>query len=457
MDRSQLFAALLILGLGTTAVGQQPATVPTSDASLGQRVDALFTGAIRPDGPGCAVGVYRNGRTVLSRGYGLANIEDGRPITARTAFNLGSLSKPFTALAALMLEQQGKLSLDEDIRRWLPEMPDYGTPIRVRDLLQHTSGVRDFQALETLSGRSVNTMAEFLGLLAEQRKLNFAPGARHEYSHSDFGLLGLVIERVVGVPFGELLERDILGPLGMKGSFVHDARVRSMKERAFGHVQSPTGSRVVFPSSHTVGGDNLYASIEDLAHWDRNMDQPTVGGAAVMARMLGRPQLANGEGIPYAYGLRLGSYRGLRTVSRGGHAPGTRTEVIRFQDQRFTVATLCNTDAHEPWRLSQAVADLYLESQIAAGPATASGAASRGGVSRRARALRRRLPAGRAAVGPASDRGQERGPRRGAVRSGERRSVRTHDALRRWPLFRDRHDREHRHLNLPSRSFRNAT
>lgn len=364
MGRSHLFAAHLMLGLWTTSAGSQSTTVSTSDAVIERRVDALLTGAIRPDGPGCAVGVYRNGRTVLSRGYGLANMEDGRPITARTAFSLGSLSKPFTAFAALTLQQQGKLSLDDDIRRWLPEMPSYGAPVRVRDLLQHTSGVRDFQALETLSGRSVNTMAEFLGLLVEQRALNFSPGAQHEYSHSDFGLLGLVIERVVGVPFGEHLERDILGPLGMKGSFVHDARGRSRKERAFGHIQSPSGIRVEFPGSHLVGGENLYASIEDLAHWDRHMDEPTAGGAAVMARMLSRPQLANGDTIPYAYGLRLGSYRGLRTVSRGGRDDGNRTEMMRFPDQRLTVAVLCNTDRIEPWRLGQAIADLYLESQM---------------------------------------------------------------------------------------------
>ena len=137
----------------TTTAAQPSTTARTPDIALERRVDALFNSAIRPDGPGCAVGVYQNGRTVLSRGYGRASLEDGRPITSRTAFNLGSFSKPFTALAVLMLEQRGKLSLDDDIRRWVPELPVYGTPIRVHDLLQHTSGLRDFQALETLSDR----------------------------------------------------------------------------------------------------------------------------------------------------------------------------------------------------------------------------------------------------------------------------------------------------------------
>ncbi len=358
MKFSQHFV-VLVLGAGIIVSAEQSTTVRTPDGALERRVDALFTSAIRADGPGCAVGVYQNGRTVLARGYGLASLEDGRPITARTAFNLGSLSKPFTALAVLMLEQRGRLSLDDDVRRWVPELPSYGAPIRVRDLLQHTSGLRDFQALETLSAKPVDTMAEFLGLLAAQRALNFAPGVRHEYSHSDYVLLGLVVERVAGVPFGEYMERELLAPLGMKGSFIHDGRVRATKDRAFGHVRSQTGIRMQFPNSQIVGGGGLYASLEDLANWEHNFDKPTVGGLAV-ARMLERPKLANGETIPYAYGLRLGSYRGLRTVSRGGFDNGSRTEMTRYPDHSFAVATLCNTDRLEPWRLGQAAADLYL-------------------------------------------------------------------------------------------------
>jgi len=357
--KSAYHCVVVVLGACITISAQQSTAVRAPDGALERRVDALFNRVVRPDGPGCAVGVYQNGRAVLTRGYGLASIEDGRPITARTAFNLGSFSKPFTALAVLMLEQRGQLSLDDDVRRWVPELPTYGAPIRVRDLLQHTSGLRDFQALETLSARTVSTRSELMGLLAAQRALNFAPGSRHEYSHSDYVLLGLVVERVVGAPFGEHLERELLAPLGMKGSFVHDGRVRSTKDRAFGHVVSQTSTRVQFPNSQIVGGDGLYASVEDLAYWDRNFDNASVGGTA-MARMQERPKLVSGETIPYAFGLRLGSYRGLRTVSRGGFDKGTRTEMIRYPDHSFAIATLCNTDRVEPWRLGQAVADLYL-------------------------------------------------------------------------------------------------
>jgi CubicO group peptidase (beta-lactamase class C family) len=345
--------------LATTAACTR-ASNPRDSVALSAQVDSVFLREIRPGAPGCAVGVYRSGTVVLTRAYGVASMEDGRPITTRTTFDLGSASKPFTALAALMLEQRGQLPMDDDVRRWVPELPDYGTPIRVRDLLQHTSGLRDFGTLEVLSGHDVSSQADFLGLVASQRTLNFAPGTRHEYSHTDFGVLGLIVERIAGAPFGEHLQTTVFAPMGMTGSFVDDRGGRTLRDRAFGHRVSPEGPRVAFPGSHTFGADNMYSSVEDLAHWDRNFDTPTVGGAALMARMLSRPTLPTGDTIPYAYGLRLGTYRGLRTVSRRGHPPGTYAVFLRFPDQRFTVATLCNSDALEAPRLAERVADVYL-------------------------------------------------------------------------------------------------
>ena len=366
--RRHQFAALAMLGASATAAAQRPATKPATalvpTASLERKVDALFARQISATGPGCAVGVYRNGAVVLTRGYGLANAEDGRPITPRTTFDLGSAAKPFTTLAVLSLERRGVLSLDDDVRRWVPEMPNYGAPIRVRDLLQHTSGLRDYQALGPLSGRPVLTMADFLGTLSAQQALNFATGTQHEYSHSDYLLLGLVVERAVGMPFGEYLEREVLGPMGMRGSFVDDGSGRVRKDRAFGHVLSSAGARVVFPSVRTMGGDNLHASVEDLARFDRNFETSIVGGSAVIAQMLSRPQLASGDTIPYAYGLRLGTYRGLRTISRGGHAGPMLAVFMRFPDQRFSVATLCNAEHLSAPALAEAVAELYLGDQM---------------------------------------------------------------------------------------------
>ncbi|MEO7610830.1 MAG: serine hydrolase domain-containing protein, partial [Gemmatimonadales bacterium] len=325
-----------------------------------RRVDALFASVVRADGPGCAVGVYRHGEILLAKGYGLANLETRQPITAHTTFNIGSVSKPFTSLALLSLERDGRISLDDDIRRWLPELPDYGTPIRVRDLLQHTSGLRDYGALDVLTGRSVANTTELLALMAAQRALNFQPGTRHEYSHSDFELLAPLIERATGTPFGEYLEREVLGPMGMTESFVFDERPRARPNRALGHEVTAHGTRVIFPSNTTGGGSNLNTSVTDLARFDRNFDQPVVGGAGVIARMLSRPVLPSGDTIPYAYGLRLDMRRGLRTVERGGHDAGTLSEIIRFPDQHLTVAVMCNAEHLSAGRLGESVAAIYL-------------------------------------------------------------------------------------------------
>jgi CubicO group peptidase (beta-lactamase class C family) len=354
---------LALIGLGvlasSVAAAQEPGAAPSAGV-LERRVDSLFTSRIAPDGPGCAVGVYRDGEELLGRGYGQASTEEGRAITVHTAFNLGSVSKPFTALAVLMLEEQGRLSLDDDVRRWVPELPKYGAPIRVRDLLQHTSGLRDYGTLERLSGRPVASMAEFLSLLSAQDSLGFEPGTRHEYSHSDYLLLGLIVERLAGAPFADHLSREVLAPLGMRGSFVDDGRARQRRDRAFGHAGTRPGAPVLFPSAWTVGGDNLYASVADLARWDRNLAEAGVGGPAIIARMLGRPRLPTGDAIPYAWGLRLGEYRGLRTVERGGHSGGMRTEILRFRDERLTVVTLCNAEDLWAGRFAERVADIYL-------------------------------------------------------------------------------------------------
>ena len=307
---------VLVAGCGSSS--------PITDAAAkASQVNALFEQKIQPGAPGCAVGVYRDGEIVFSGRYGVTP----------AAFNLGSMSKPFTTLAALMLEQRGQLSMDDDVRRWVPELLDHQPKIRVRDLIQHTSGLRDYGTLELLSGKPVTSMPEFVTLMSAQRAFNFEPGTRHEYSHSDYGVLGLVVERIAGVPFGEHLKRTVFEPLGMKGTFVKEG---------------------------TFGGDNVHSSIEDLARWDGNLAHGTVGGAASIQRMLSRPKLWNGETIPYAYGLRLGTYRGLRIVSRGGHTPGTRTEFIRFRDKGFTTAALCNSDDLDAKRFAESVADIYL-------------------------------------------------------------------------------------------------
>lgn len=330
---------------------------------LSTHVDSIFAD-ISADGPGCAAGVYRNGEVVLAKGWGRARVGEARAISERTTFELGSAAKPFTALAALMLEERGRLSLDDDVRRHVPELPDLGGTIRVRDLLQHTSGLRDVGTIELLTGHELHTMPEFLSMMARQHALNFGPGTQHEYSHSDFPVLAVVIERVVGEPFGAWLEREVLQPMGMTSTRVHDARNAVLVEPASGHGRSPAGVQVVAAASRMVGGQNVYTSIADLRHFDKAMSDAANGRHPLLARMLTRPVLRDGDTIPYAYGLRLEEHRGQPTVSRGGHSPGVRTEFVRFPRERVTVAVFCNADHLVAPERARNIADAVLGDRV---------------------------------------------------------------------------------------------
>lgn len=360
-----VLAATLPLAAQTAGTGSKPAT------DLTPRIDAIFAEHARADAPGCAVGVARDGETVFMKGYGRASLERDFPITPETAFNIGSVGKQFTAMAVLLLEQQKKLALDDDIRRFVPELRDYGTPIRVRDLVQHTSGLRDYGTLGRLAAWPARTMEEFLDLMSRQRGLNFVPGSRHTYSHSDYTLLALVVERAAGEPFGEFLEREIWRPLSMTATRLHDGRGLPVVGRAFAYAPGKPdehGYRVRFPSSEVSGGNNVYTSVEDLLRWQRNFRTAAVGGRGLVDRMLSRPTLASGATIPYAYGLMRGEYRGLRTLYRGGSGGGFSTELTHFPDQGLTVVTLCNVRPAHPGRLNEAVAELYLGEAFAREP-----------------------------------------------------------------------------------------
>ena len=347
-------ALSLVLG-GCSSAGRQ--------GSGAAAVDSLFARFNQPGSLGCAVGASRDGKPLLARGYGRSNLEHPGPITPETPFNIGSVGKQFTALAVMLLEQRKRLSLDDDIRTYVPELPAYDAPIRVRDLLFHTSGLRDEGTLETFAARPVATGPDFLRLMARQRGLNFTPGSRHQYSHSDYSMLGLVVERVTREPLGDFLSREIWTPLGMTATRLHDDRGRPVPGRAFAAESTAAGYRVVFPASAVVGGSNVYTTIDDLLRWDRNFHTPVVGTPELLARLTERPRLQSGDVIPYAYGVWLGEYRGLPTVSRGGGGGGFHTQMIRFPVQRAAVFVLCNTPA-DATALAEAVAGVFLAADL---------------------------------------------------------------------------------------------
>ncbi len=361
--------------LSATAVFAGGALPPTE--SLAQGVDAVFSPFARPGSPGCSVAVVRDGGIVYEKGYGLASLENGVPIDPkRTVFDIGSTSKQFTAASILLLAHDGKLSLDDDIHKYVPELPDYGTPVTLRHLLHHTSGIRDYINLMVMGDFTVEdytTDADALTVLARQKKLDFPPGSEHSYSNSGYFLLSLVVKRVSGKSLRDFAQERIFTPLGMADTQYLNDHTAVVPHRATGYGPHPDGGFGVQMSNWEQTGDGgVHTTVEDLAKWDRNFYDPKVGGPWLIEQLQTTGKLNDGEPISYARGLLVDSYRGLRRVSHGGSWAGYRAELMRFPDQKFSVITLCNLATANPSALAQQVASLYLADQLAPVPETAA-------------------------------------------------------------------------------------
>src|SRR5471032_1997772 len=315
-------------------------------------VDALFAKWNNKDSPGCAVAVIEDGKVIYERGFGMADLEHDAPILPTTPFHVASMSKQFTAFAIHLLAQDGKLSLDDDIRKYLPELHDFGQAITIRHLLHHTSGLRDQWGLLGLAGwrlDDVITEDDIFGLLVRQTALNFAPGMEELYSNTGYTLLGMIVKRVSGEPLQVFAQKRIFGPLNMTHTQFHDTYGALIKGRALSYNPlSQGGYGYVALSYSNVGSTSLSTTVEDLALWDQNFYDGKVGGKAVVAAMQTRGELASGKTIDYASGLELRSYRGLQTVEHGGADAGFRSNLLRFPEQHLSVVILANAGDVDP-------------------------------------------------------------------------------------------------------------
>src|SRR5215813_10335805 len=338
--------------------------------SLNAKVDAVFAQYEKADSPGCALGVIKDGKLLYSRGYGMANLEHNIPNGPKMAYDIGSTSKQFTAAGILLLAQQGKLSLDDDVRKHIPELPAYQKPITIRHLLHHTSGLRDYLTLFSLAGVNFDdttTEKDALDIIARQKGLNFTPGDEWLYSNSGYFLLSIVIKRASGKSFAEFAKENIFDPLGMKHTLILDNHKKIVPMRATGYSPNPHGGFQIEMSNFEQTGDGaVQTTIEDLYLWDQNFYEPKVGGKALLEQMHAVGALNNGEKHDYGSGLFINEYKGLRRVSHGGSWAGYRAELARFPDQKFSVACLCNLGATNPSALAMKVADLYLAEPIKA-------------------------------------------------------------------------------------------
>jgi CubicO group peptidase (beta-lactamase class C family) len=361
-------AVLAVLTLSSALV---PAS-PGDAEDLRSQVDALFSEYRRTDSPGCALGVFRNGRIDYAQGYGMANLELGVAIAPSTVFDIGSTSKQFSAFAVLLLEQDGKLDIDDDVRKHLPEIPSYGPIITIRNLMQHTSGLRDYLGLFQLAGvdwKDVTTSQDALDAIVRQKALNFEPGDEYLYSNSGFFLLSEIVKRVSGKTLAEFARERIFEPLGMRHTRFQDDPQDIIPNRATGYGKTPEGELEIEMSDFEQTGDGaVNTTIEDLWLWDQNFYHPRVGTPEMLALMQTPGTLQSGKPIHYGLGLAMATYHGLKTVSHGGSWAGYRAELLRFPDQELSVACLCNLGETNPSELARKVAALYLGDRMTKEP-----------------------------------------------------------------------------------------
>jgi CubicO group peptidase (beta-lactamase class C family) len=335
---------------------------------IATEVDNVFADLQKPGSPGCALGVYRDGKVIYSKGYGLASVELDAPITPETVFDIGSTSKQFTAASILLLEQQGKLSLNDEVRKYIPELPDYakngGHKITILNLLNHTSGLRDYLALlelEGLNGDSVTTDDDALSILVRQKQLNFSPGNEWRYSNTGFFLLSVIVKRVSGMTLREFASKNVFQPMGMTHTHFRDDHTMLIPHRALAYDRGEkSGYKLNVSYFEQLGDGAVHTSVQDLAKWDENFYSGQIGGKSFLAELQERGKLNSGKVLDYAKALFIGDYRGLHTVRHGGAWGGYRAELLRFPDQHFSVACLCNLSDTMPGRRADRVADVYL-------------------------------------------------------------------------------------------------
>jgi CubicO group peptidase (beta-lactamase class C family) len=340
---------------------------PLATSPEGQ-VDQLMAPYTGRDRPGGVVAVTRGGRIVFARGYGMANLEDGIPNTPATVYHMASVSKQFTAFAIAMLADQGKLGLDDDVRRYLPNVPDFGRTITLRHLLTHTSGLRDQWELWGMAGGLMDDVIrqqDLLRLVERQRELNFDPGAEYLYSNTGFMLLSEVVAKVGGAPFPAWMQTNIFTPLGMTASQIYDDHERLVKGRAYSYQSGADGAKKSVLSYANMGATSLFTTAEDLARWLGNWHSGRVGGPRVLAMMQERGVLNRGDTLPYALGIGARYYRGLPILAHGGSDAGYRTALVYLPTPDAGVIVLGNTASLNAGNVSEQVMDAFFADVLA--------------------------------------------------------------------------------------------
>jgi CubicO group peptidase (beta-lactamase class C family) len=327
------------------------------------KVDQIFAQYDKHDSPGCALAVIKDGRIIYKRGYGIADLEHDVPIVPESVFYVGSVSKQFTAMTAALLIQQGRLALQDDIRKYLPEIPDYGTPITVRHLIYHASGLREY--LRAARPSELVDNQRVLEITSRQPDLLFKPGDRYSYSNTGYGLLAMIVERQSGVRFSQFAEQKIFAPLGMNDSHFHDDLTRLVRNRAYAYDPKPGGGFLAAaPVPNRVGAGGLFTTVNDLFKWDQSLYDGRLGAPGLIQLIETTGTLNDGRQLETAFGLNIRQYKGLKIIEHGGDLVGYTAQMTRFPEQKFSVICLCNSSNINSRELVNRVTDLFLAGQF---------------------------------------------------------------------------------------------
>ena len=360
MTRKNFLFAFAVVVLLSTAAGAQ---VPNKEKVVAgaERAFEKFTRAYVAPAPGCAAAVSVNGETVFEKAFGLADLEHNVPNTSQTIFESGSVAKQFTAAAIVLLQQDGKLSLDDPVRKYIPELPDYGAPLTIRHLLNHTSGLRDWGAVLGLTGagRGERVISQDLALdvIAHQRALDFTPGSEYSYSNSGYNLAAIIVERVSKQKFPAFVEERLFKPIGMKNSSWRDDYQRLVPGRAQAYSRQGNGPwRLNMPFMNVYGNGGMLTTVGDWMKWNAMLDSNSLGAPLVNA-LETRGVLNDGRKIAYALGLTVDTYKGMKDVSHGGSTAGYQTFLARYPDHKVSVGVMCNGTAPSAGGIAAGITD----------------------------------------------------------------------------------------------------
>ena len=364
---------LSVLLVGASRVANAQHIIGARDARA-LRADSVFQRFDRTDAPGCALGVYQDGKVLYARGYGMASLQNGIALSPRSVLDVGSISKQFTAMAILLLQQEGKLSLDDPIRKYIPEMPAYADKVTLRRALSQTSGLRDLYVMWGQTGRAfAGDTIDALRVITRSAEPNYEPGARYLYTNSGWILAAQIVYRLTGKTLAQFAEERIFRPLGMYDTrYLSDASM-VIPNLADSYAPRTGGGFRLARSAYDgaiMGAGAVQTTVEDFGRWLNNYDAATIGGRQILETMTTATTLndgspaTSGANTAYAVGLSVGTLRGLRVISHGGSWAGFRGHFLRFPEQRYAVATFCNFSTSGPDSLARKVAGIYLGDQM---------------------------------------------------------------------------------------------